>query len=450
MFFQLSMNNMEKRVVSNFKSELEILAEEVHYKVLIAQQRVQALSSRTMIRNELYSYHNGEISLEEVQNYTQPKYSDGVEVYDNVLLAVRTDLKGTVIAKCGGNVIQSEYEYKDSTIDFLSSENGYNLLIRNKIVHKSSPIGYDTVVFKLNDIAKTKSAYLSGIQVITSHKSNDNLREYAFSVPLEDTNYFFHAKLKQSIVVEEQNTIRSQVLLLSALLIAAVLIVSYFTIFRLTFHLIKLRDELNAKLQQSLKYKDYLLKELNHRVKNNLNMVTSLINLKDSEIEPDISDIQHQIKAISLVHEKLHQQNDVERIEVKQYFQELLESVFSFTANRKIHIVNNIENVSIPTKTAIPLGLVVNEIATNAIKYGYTADEEGSFTMEFKQDEEHHQYFLTLSNTGNPFPQEVDIDNTNTLGLKLINSLVEQLDGTIELQKEPNPVFTIRFPIGED
>jgi len=201
------------------------------------------------------------------------------------------------------------------------------------------------------------------------------------------------------------------------------------------------------ELEKSVKEKDFLMKELNHRVKNNLTMVSSLISLKDLETDEDLSGLKHRIDVIKLVHEKLHRQNDVERIEVKEYFQELLESIFFSTSKGDIDLENSIADVSVPTKTAVPLGLVVNEIATNAIKYGFTSDEKPRFTLKLEKRPEIKYYILTISNTGNPFPDNIDIENSNTLGLRLISSLVKQLDGTITLEKRPSPVFTIQFPL---
>jgi PAS domain S-box-containing protein len=201
---------------------------------------------------------------------------------------------------------------------------------------------------------------------------------------------------------------------------------------------------------QALKDKENLMRELNHRVKNNLNMVSSLISLKDAETEDDLSDLKQRIDAIKLVHGKLHQYNKVECINVREYFQELLEAVFFSYSNRKVDIVNNVEEASIKTKTAIPLGLIVNEIATNAIKYGFTEDKDVRFTIDMSRETETNQYVLTLSNTGIPFPKDVSIEYPETMGLQLVSSLVNQLDGTMELQKEPNPVFTIRFPTEEE
>jgi two-component sensor histidine kinase len=135
---------------------------------------------------------------------------------------------------------------------------------------------------------------------------------------------------------------------------------------------------------------------------------------------------------------------------VKEYFQELLESLFNSTSELDVEIVNKIEDISIPTKTAISLGLVVNEIATNAMKYGFTSDEEARFTIEMTRDSKNTQYILTLSNTGHPFSDDIGLENPETMGLQLVSTLVRQINGTIELQKKPSPVFTIRFPLGEE
>ena len=199
-------------------------------------------------------------------------------------------------------------------------------------------------------------------------------------------------------------------------------------------------------LREALKEKDFLMKELNHRVKNNLLMVSSLISLKDSETEIDLSDIQHQIEAISLIHEKLCKTENVTEINCRDYCDDLLNSIFTSFTTRKVRIEKEIEDIGVSTKTAMALGLIINEIATNAIKHGFSDKEEAVFSAKMKQDTENNRYELTLSNTGNPFPASADIESTDSLGLRLIYALVDQIDGTIELQKKPNPVFTIKFP----
>jgi two-component sensor histidine kinase len=201
------------------------------------------------------------------------------------------------------------------------------------------------------------------------------------------------------------------------------------------------------KISAASEEKDYLMKELNHRVKNNLLMVSSLIHLKDMETEIDLSDIQHQINSISLIHEQLSQSENATEISCQNYFKALLDSIFSSFIRGKVKIENRIEDLYLTTRTAVTLGLIINEIATNAIKHGFTDNENAVFSMTMKKDIKNSQYKIKLSNSGKPFPEDIDIESTNTLGLRLINTLVAQLNGTVELRRKPNPMFTIKFPL---
>ncbi|MFW5777464.1 MAG: PAS domain S-box protein [Spirochaetota bacterium] len=201
-------------------------------------------------------------------------------------------------------------------------------------------------------------------------------------------------------------------------------------------------------LRDALRSKEALMRELNHRVKNNLSLLASLISLKDAETEEDLSDIRHRIRAIGLVHEKLYQYEGGRLISVRDYLQHLLEAVFSSLTSQNVRIVNEVDDVRTDPDTAVPLGLIVNEIATNAIKHGFRPDEEPCFTVGLTSNPEDPGDALTLSNTGAPFPEELDLESADTLGLQLVVGLTEQLGGTVELRKRPHPVFTIRFPGG--
>ena len=207
------------------------------------------------------------------------------------------------------------------------------------------------------------------------------------------------------------------------------------------------RNRMEKELKRSNEEKDFLLKELNHRVKNNLLMVSSLINLKDGSLGEsiDLSDISHQIDAIRIVHEKLHESEKITHIDFKDYVLDLLTTVFTFS-RIPVTVKETIEHISVRTKTAIPLGLIVNEIATNAIKHGFEGDT-AEFSIRFSEDGSRKEYVLILENSGKPFPGDIDIDNPDTLGLKLISALVNQLGGTLELTRKPRPLFVLRFPI---
>jgi len=203
-----------------------------------------------------------------------------------------------------------------------------------------------------------------------------------------------------------------------------------------------------TQLRKAIREKDELMRELNHRVKNNLVMVGSLIQLKNSELgdTADLSDILHQVDAIRLIHERFYRNEEITQVPVQDYLADLATTVFAAFTAQHVSIDCQIEDISLRSGQAISVGLILNEIATNAIKHGFSTDEAARFIVEMQKDPLGECYILTISNTGKPFPADVSLEKPESLGLQIISTLVKQIDGTIELRKTPNPKFTIRFP----
>jgi len=208
------------------------------------------------------------------------------------------------------------------------------------------------------------------------------------------------------------------------------------------------RKKAEEGLLNALEEKELLMKELNHRVKNNLAIISSLLQIETARLgsQVDLSDIISRIDAIRIIHEKLYQSDKITHIQLKDYIQDLLETVFSSFSDRPIRIDNRIKNITVPTKPAVSLGLIVNEIAVNAIKHGFSDNSEAVFSVSLEEAGA-DKYLLTLTNTGRPFPEDVDIQNPASLGLQLVRTLVDQLEGSLELIKKTHPVFSLRLSL---
>ncbi len=204
------------------------------------------------------------------------------------------------------------------------------------------------------------------------------------------------------------------------------------------------------QLKTLLTERETLMKEMNHRVKNNLQMVSSLISLKEHDFsgKENLSDLKNQVDAIRLVHDQLNKTGQLHHIDFKTYAENILHPVFAFSPV-PVDVTIETEIGYLHSRVAVPVGLIINETATNAVKYGFLTDEDHAFSVSAAIDAETDECILVISNTGKPFPKEIQLDNPITLGLQLITALVEQLRGTIELQRSPRPVFTIRFPVEE-
>ncbi len=202
------------------------------------------------------------------------------------------------------------------------------------------------------------------------------------------------------------------------------------------------------RLEELLREKDFLMQEINHRVKNNLSMISSLLNIKDRTLgeQVDLSNVSHQIDAIRLIHAQLYSGENITQVRMPSYLRELLETIFGYISGRRVRIIDAVEEVSFSPRTAVPLGLIVNEIATNAMKYGFTEAEEARFSVELSRNPGGTDYVLKLSNSGNPFPEEVEIEQSESFGMQLISTLTDQLEGSLELERRPTPQFTITFP----
>ena len=202
-----------------------------------------------------------------------------------------------------------------------------------------------------------------------------------------------------------------------------------------------------TELKKAVEHKEFLMRELNHRVKNNLLLVSSFVRFKEKELggKVDLSDLQRQVGAIIMIHDDLYTSEEVGSVDIQKYISRIAQSVFSF-ADRAVTTDLRIKIAYLPFKIAVPVGLIVNEIMTNALKHGFTRQLEAVCTVDFRKDDE-DRYILTLSNNGAPFPADIDLEKPKTMGLRLICALVNQLDGSIDLARAPHPLYTITFTV---
>ena len=210
------------------------------------------------------------------------------------------------------------------------------------------------------------------------------------------------------------------------------------------------RKQLEEQLKKSLQEKDMIIKETHHRVKNNLMIISSLLNLqsrhiKDKETVDILMESQNRARSMALIHEKLYQSSDLKRIDFGEYIESLSKELFhTYAANPSIiKIKSNVEPISLDINTAIPLGLIVNEIVTNSLKHAFPEGQEGEINIDFHPNNNYYEF--TVKDNGIGFPTDLDFQNTNSLGLQMITSLTDQIDGKIELNKGHGTEFKITF-----
>ncbi len=209
----------------------------------------------------------------------------------------------------------------------------------------------------------------------------------------------------------------------------------------------------NAKTQivESLYEKETLLKEIHHRVKNNLQIISSLLDLQENYVKEDVTAVnvlkesQNRVLSMAMIHEMLYQSKDLSHINFSDYLRSLISNLFHTygVANRIVSVVD-VEDCYLNVETSVPLGLIISELLSNSLKYAFPDDRTGEIRIAIEG--ENDGFKLLISDDGIGFPIDIDFRHVSTsLGLQLVNSLVDQLDGTIELDNNKGTKFIIRF-----
>ncbi|CAG0969121.1 putative sensor histidine kinase pdtaS [Methanosarcinales archaeon] len=206
------------------------------------------------------------------------------------------------------------------------------------------------------------------------------------------------------------------------------------------------------QIEVSLTEKETLLKEIHHRVKNNMQIVSSLLDhqkqyIKDKNVIGIFTESQNRIASMSLVHEKLYQSKDLAKIEFNEYINDLAANLFqSYAANSgNIKLNMNIENIQMDIDFAIPCGLIINELVTNSLKYAFPEDRKGEIRIVLRKTDK-EMFELVIGDNGIGLPKDMDFKKTDSLGLHLVTILAEnQLHGEINLIRNMGTEFQIKF-----
>jgi two-component sensor histidine kinase len=215
------------------------------------------------------------------------------------------------------------------------------------------------------------------------------------------------------------------------------------------------RQRAEAQLRNSLHEKEVLLKEVHHRVKNNMQLMSSLLSLQaqsiaDPKILVEFQESQRRIAAMATMHEQLYRSDHLGKINMADYIQHLANSLLqsSIISPTAIHLNVEAVNVELGIDIAIPCGLMINELVSNSTKYAFPEDRSGHIAIRFLAPSP-HQYQLVVQDDGVGMSPHINIANTSSLGLQIVKELTAQLDGTLTCIRQGGTAFVITFPVPE-
>lgn len=210
--------------------------------------------------------------------------------------------------------------------------------------------------------------------------------------------------------------------------------------------------EFQLKLVASLHEKEVLLKEIHHRVKNNLQVISSLLSLQSDYIKDPIAtrlflDSQTRVKSMAIIHEKLYQSEDFTKVSLAEYIENLISYLLeTYSVNQKgIELKTEIDDTGLEISKAVPCGLIINELITNALKYSFQGKKSGVLQITLKTIE-NGWVKLVVEDNGIGLPKDFSLENTHSFGLNLVKDLVYQLNGAITVSHNEGVRFTIEFP----
>lgn len=213
------------------------------------------------------------------------------------------------------------------------------------------------------------------------------------------------------------------------------------------------RKRAEQKTRSTLKEKEVLLQEIHHRVKNNLQVISSLLSLQsnyvtDKALSEILQDNRNRIRSMALIHEKLYRSDNLARINIADYLRELAEGLFRVqnTSPPEIYLAIETENVLLNIEKAVPCGLIVNELISNALKHAFPNGRNGEVQIKLVANQ-NGRVELLIADNGIGFSAKPDMAAGTTLGLYLVELLVNQLEGTIDLEYQGGTRFKINFPV---
>lgn len=311
-----------------------------------------------------------------------------------------------------------------------------------------------------NDAYEFHKLYFDITNTLLNSETNSHINEMAIKYETEK-------KEKENVLLKEENTKQSSLnqhqneranYLITGLIAVSLIGFAYFNRSRRKQkekeNLEKIVSERTSELKFKNKQKELMLQEIHHRVKNNLQLISSLLRLQtnfkgNKDVDEILNNCNDRIKCMAILHDKLCQANDYSEINSQEYFTELTsyvsENYDNVTSIIKIDL--NVIPLTLNINKLIPCGLIINELISNAYKYAFNENSVNNFIkISFSKNDIENSYHLAIEDNGIGLPDDFDFDNQAGLGLTIVQSLVEQLDGKINFECKSGTVINIFFP----
>lgn len=436
----------------------DLAAFSVDSEIAMDFERMTAISSRTQLRIILRDLAAGRITLQTAQMESLSRFSEGIAIYRHLLWAERSDRFGRILVEYG------ERPQSFASPDFRDTGGGVPsrfaviqdratrslVFIASPIEQDGSLLGADRVVFDLSSVFEAFEEFR--FSLFQSPAGTVPISEQAFAFNSDGsvslTRILPHSGLILRITCPGEAlrpsfpTAIAPSLLFFVVAATALFLIAWFTIYRGSRRMV-------AALGKAVREKELILRESDHRIKNNLNLMSVFIDMhRDLASEPKIAalldDLQGHLRSIALIHESLDQASLEGRVELRDYIRRVMELLVETIAPGKgieVRVTGEIHETD--ARTATTIGMIVTEVSTNAIKY---ALESGGMLEATLLSRDDGGFGLEIRNGGRPFPDSIDPLTAESLGLSIIRGSAAQLGATTDFLRKPCTTWRFVFP----
>ncbi len=402
---------------------------------------------KSKIKNDIFNVYVflAELKLEQEKNKEVNNY---LSLANNYLPNVKNKL-----SKAKYYLIKAENNIKKNNLVIADSDlNSAKNLIENQ----------KSLIFKIDLfktyalLERTRKRYKKSLLYTEEyHELQDSLLKFKTAQNIFNLEAQYHSKEKQKQIelLETKNNLYQNKLKqekLEKFLILGGGFIGFIFLLFLGVTYYKVREK-NKTIEKALKQKEILMKEIHHRVKNNLQLISSLLNLqskyiKDKKAKQVSLDGKNRVRAMSLIHQFLYQKDDLINLSLDEYFKKLVKELFEayHIPEEKIKTVFNIQKIEMDVDRVIPLGLIFNEIFTNILKYAFPGDMKGEIIINFGK--ENKKIKLEIIDNGVGFDKKNDFSNDNTFGFTLIDALLKKWNGIFRIESNKGTKATIVIP----
>ena len=296
--------------------------------------------------------------------------------------------------------------------------------------------------YKLFEICKHEGSYEDALHYLEAHNElKDSLTNIDRATALVELEAKYEDEVNENKIMaleltnKSSESQRNAVLFISGILLLIVIFGSVWLINVRKYS--RLMTSKNQEITKALAEKEVLIKEVHHRVKNNLQTISSLLSMQsrymDDTSRQIVNEGRNRVKSMALIHQKLYQTDNLTGVQFADYFSNLTSSLFaSYNINQgKVTLHSDIEPLNLDVDTAIPIGLIVNELISNTLKYAFPEDREGELNISFKQ--KNSTLELMVSDNGVGLPKDFDVSGASGFGMRLIQVLGEKLEATLDI-----------------